>query len=59
MKTLQSGAISVVRFAETERVLFDYAALYPEATQEVIDRNKAWLDGRFHRPDLPDLTPWG
>ncbi|MGB8839462.1 MAG: MBL fold metallo-hydrolase [Aliidongia sp.] len=50
MKTLQSGAVSIVQVAETERTFWDPAFLFPQLTPDVIERGKAWLDDRFIEP---------
>jgi glyoxylase-like metal-dependent hydrolase (beta-lactamase superfamily II) len=47
MKPLQSGPITVRRIVETEHVLFEPATLYPDATPDLVERNKGWLDERF------------
>jgi len=47
MKPLQSGSITVRRIVEIERVLFEPTAIFRNATPELVERNKAWLDERF------------
>jgi glyoxylase-like metal-dependent hydrolase (beta-lactamase superfamily II) len=47
MKSLRSGSVSVVRVAETERLLCDPNWLYPQMTPDILKRGKAWLDDRF------------
>jgi hypothetical protein len=38
------GEIEIARVLEFEAALFEPTMLYPEATHEIIDRHRTWLD---------------
>lgn len=56
MKTLGSGAVSVVRVAETDRTLWEPTFLFPQLTPDIIERGKTWLDERFIEPATSQLV---
>jgi hypothetical protein len=46
------GEVEITRVLEFEAALFEPAAIYPEASSEMIARHRAWLNARLEEADL-------
>lgn len=50
MKTIALGDIRIDRVVESESPLFDPEFIFPDATVEAVDRERAWLEPHFIDP---------